>query len=285
LWGLGLECFHQGNRFEYPSFNQAVPPPGVSPTFKVNVASSILQTNQNLWLTQKVLKGGRRLKPLVRCTELAEVSSFLRALKRRGFPTSRILLMNDHFTNAIELLIQVTESLQNFVNHPDEEQTPRETVDKAKVSLHRALAELSAAISPPLPENLPPELLTKAHSLGIPLDDIEVRVAITTHHPSQLVAILNEIEQRFTEIRRVREYLLVRLPDMPIEQLGSRLPLYTAADFAWDEPKLSPAELAKLKEKHQIDRLLAQPPRHSLDLFSEIQKANRDWEKYKNNEQ
>jgi hypothetical protein len=52
LWGLRLECFHQGNRFEYPSFNQAVPPLGVSPTFKVNVASSILPIRQMFLLSQ-----------------------------------------------------------------------------------------------------------------------------------------------------------------------------------------------------------------------------------------
>jgi hypothetical protein len=187
--------------------------------------------------------------------------------------------MNDHLVNAIALLEQVTSKLQDLVNDSDWEQSPRETVDGSKVMLHRVLAELSAAISPPLPDNLPPELLTRAENLGIPLDDLEVRVAITTHHPSQFLAILNEIEQRFTEIRRVREYLLVRLPDMPIEPLGSRLPVYTAADFAWDEPRLSPAELAQIRQKHQIDRLLHQPPRHSLDLFSQIHAANQEWNK------
>jgi hypothetical protein len=38
------------------SFNQAVLPLGVSPTFKINVASSILPTNQNPWSTHKVMK-------------------------------------------------------------------------------------------------------------------------------------------------------------------------------------------------------------------------------------
>ena len=143
--------------------------------------------------------------------------------------------------------------------------------------LHRALAELSAAVDPPSLAKIPPELLLKAERLGIPLADIEVRVAITTHHLSQFVGILNEIEQRFAEIRRVREYLLVRLPDIPIEQLGSRLPVYTAADFEWTEPRLSPAELAAIRSKYQIDRLLDRPARHSTDLFRQIEEADRAW--------
>jgi hypothetical protein len=76
----------------------------------------------------------------------------------------------------------------------------------------------------------------------------------------------------------VREYLLVRLPDIPIEQLGSRLPVYTASDFEWTEPRLSPSELAMIRSKYQIDRLLQQPPRHSPDLFKQIASAELAWE-------
>jgi hypothetical protein len=189
--------------------------------------------------------------------------------------------MIDHLTNAIELLHSATQSLTELAAMPADERPLRETVANTVAEIQRALAELSAATHPPSLAKIPPELLTKANRLGVPLDDIEVRVAITTHHLSQFVGILNEIEQRFAEIRRVREYLLVRLPDIPIEQLGSRLPVYTAADFEWNEPRLSAEELAAIRSKYQIDRLLNQPPRHSPDLFGEIELANRAWEQAK----
>jgi hypothetical protein len=187
-------------------------------------------------------------------------------------------MITDRLNRAIALLQSATEHLTELVAIPTEQQPLRETINITVEQIHTALAELSAAIDPPALDKIPPELLTKAERLGIPLDDIEVRVAITTHHLSQFIGILNEIEQRFGEIRRVREYLLVRLPDLPIEQLGSRLPVYTAADFEWTEPRLSPTELAQIRAKYQIDRLLSQPPRHSTDLFKQIATAERAWE-------
>ena len=189
--------------------------------------------------------------------------------------------MTDRLNNAIDLLQSATQSLTELAALPAADRPLRETINNTVEQIHRALAEMSAAINPPSLENIPPELLTKADRLGIPLDDVEVRVAITTHDLSQFVGILNEIEQRFGEIRRVREYLLVRLPDIPIERLGSRLPVYTAADFEWNEPRLSPAELAAIRAKYHIDRLLAQPPRHSTDLFDRIETANLAWEQAK----
>ena len=189
--------------------------------------------------------------------------------------------MTDRLNNAIELLQSAIQQLRDLAAMPPADRPIRETVTNTVEQMRRSIAELSAIITPPSLDRLPPELLTKADRLGIPLDDIEVRVAITTHHLSQFIGVLNEIDQRFAEIRRVREYLLVRLPDIPIEQLGSRLPVYTAADFEWNEPRLSAEELAAIRSKYQIDRLLNQPPRHSPDLFSEIERANQAWEQAK----
>ncbi len=203
-----------------------------------------------------------------------------------------VVLMTNHLKSAIALLQSATQSLTELAaippdldrsrsvepaSAPPPRQSLRETVATTVEQIHRALAELSAAVDPPSLAHIPPELLTKAERLGIPLDDIEIRVAISTHHLSQFVGILNEIEQRFVEIRRVREYLLVRLPDLPIEQLGSRLPVYTAADFEWTEPRLSPVELAAIRSKYQIDRLLERPAQHSTDLFRQIEAADRAW--------
>jgi hypothetical protein len=186
--------------------------------------------------------------------------------------------MNNHLNEAISLLQSATQNLIDLAAIPVEQQPLRETVTNTVNQINRAVAELLAASNPPSLDKIPPDLLIKAERLNIPLDDIEVRVAITTHHLSQFVGILNEIENRFAEIRRVREYLLVRLPDIPIEQLGSRLPVYTASDFEWTEPRLSPSELATIRSKYQIDRLLQQPPRHSADLFKQIKSAELAWE-------
>jgi hypothetical protein len=186
--------------------------------------------------------------------------------------------MNNHLNEAISLLQSATQNLIDLTAIPVEKQPLRETVTNTVNQIHRAVAELLAASNPPSLDKIPPDLLIKAERLKIPLDDIEVRVAITTHHLSQFIGILNEIENRFAEIRRVREYLLVRLPDIPIEQLGSRLPVYTASDFEWTEPRLSPSELATIRSKYQIDRLLQQPPRHSADLFKQIESADLAWE-------
>jgi hypothetical protein len=186
--------------------------------------------------------------------------------------------MNNHLNEAISLLQSATQNLIDLAAIPVDKQPLRETVTNTVNQIHRAVAELLAASNPPSLDKIPPDLLIKAEQLKIPLDDIEVRVAITTHHLSQFIGILNEIENRFAEIRRVREYLLVRLPDIPIEQLGSRLPVYSASDFEWTEPRLSPSELATIRSKYQIDRLLQQPPRHSADLFRQIASADLAWE-------
>jgi hypothetical protein len=186
--------------------------------------------------------------------------------------------MNNHLNEAISLLQSATQNLIDLAAIPADKQPLRETVTNTVNQIHRAVAELLAASNPPSLDKIPPDLLIKAERLNIPLDDIEVRVAITTHHLSQFIGILNEIENRFAEIRRVREYLLVRLPDIPIEQLGSRLPVYSASDFEWTEPRLSPSELATIRSKYQIDRLLQQPPRHSADLFRQIASAELAWE-------
>ncbi len=188
--------------------------------------------------------------------------------------------MTDRLTNAIELLQSATQSLTDLAAIPAADRPMRETINNTVEQIHRAVAELAAALDPPSLDRIPPELLSKAERLGVPLDDIEVRVAITTHHLSQFLGILNEIEQRYAEIRRVREYLLVRLPDMPIERLGSRLPVYTAADFEWNEPRLSPDELAKIRAKYQIDRRLARSTQQP-DLFDRIAIANLAWERAK----
>jgi hypothetical protein len=187
--------------------------------------------------------------------------------------------MDEHLIEAIALLQTVADNLQQLVDTPMDERTPRAIIDAAKADLRRITAEISAAVAPPL-HQVPDELLSRAAKLGVPLDDLEVRVAISSHHPSQLLAILNEIENRFEQIKRVREYLILRLPDMPIESMGSRLPVYTAADFTWHEPRLSEAELAAIKAKHQLNNR-SFPDRRQPTLSEQIAAAQAAWEQAK----
>jgi hypothetical protein len=186
-----------------------------------------------------------------------------------------------HLENAIELLRSTTQSLTELAAIAPADRPTREIVEASIREIHRALAELSATIDRPSLDHIPPELLRKAEELGIPLDDVEVRVAITTHNLSQFMGILNEIEQRFEKIHRVREYLIVRLPDMAIEQLGSRLPVYTAADFEWKEPRLSPSEIAAIRDRHQIDKLISRSSPDPSTLSHQIEAAKQAWEQAK----
>jgi hypothetical protein len=132
---------------------------------------------------------------------------------------------------------------------------------------------MSAAINPPLMTDVPQELLSQAAALGIPLDDLEVRVAISSHHPSQLAGVLQEIDQRAAEIKRRRAYFLVRISEMPIEPLGPRVPVVTAADFQWPQEPISQEFIDRIKVKYGIDKLMEKQRRSPNSLFDKIKEA------------
>jgi hypothetical protein len=173
----------------------------------------------------------------------------------------------DHFKLAIGRLEEITPS--------SHELTGLAVADEVQEHVRRALATLSAAVNPQLPTDLSGDILQKLEEYNIPLDDLEVRVALASYHPSQIVGVLNEIKNRYAEIRRRREYFLVRLPEQPIEELGSRLPFYKASDFDYSPPTTPPETLAALKRKYQIDRL--SPRKLPADLFSKIDAAQQAW--------
>jgi hypothetical protein len=145
-------------------------------------------------------------------------------------------------------------------------------------AIREALAGLEAAIAPPNLEYLPPDVLERAEALKIPLGDIEVQVAIASHDLSQVMGILAEMENRAESIRRPREYFLFRLPDMPVERLGSRLPVYTAADFQQSEEPPSKEVRDRLKAKYGLDRL-GKSPRSRSTLFEQIKQAKQALER------
>jgi hypothetical protein len=173
----------------------------------------------------------------------------------------------NHFKLAIERLEEIVPN--------SHELTGLAVADEVQEHVRRALATLSAAVNPQLPADLSGNILRQLEEYNISLDDVEVRVALASHHPSQIIGVLNEIKNRYAEIRRHREYFLLRLPKQPIEELGSRLPFYQASDFEWSSPPTAPDILAALKRKYQLDRLIPrQPP---ADLFSKIDAAQAAW--------
>ena len=179
----------------------------------------------------------------------------------------------EHLKKAIKLLTDATEKLENIVSEVPTNKVNNQTVETAKETIKKALAEMSAAVNPPVTNHIPDEFLAKAESLGIPLDDIEVIVAISEHHPSQLAGILAEIENRAENIRRRREYFLIRLPEMPIEKLGSRLPIVKATDLNWPEEPISKEYREAIKAKYKIDRLKKKRPNSRMSIFAKIQAA------------
>jgi hypothetical protein len=181
----------------------------------------------------------------------------------------------EHIQTSIAYLQQAIERLQELTP-TSHELTGLAVADEVQEHVKKSLAALSTAINPQIPENLSGSLLQQLEEYGIPLDDLEVRAALVAHHPSQIVGVLNEIAGRYADIRRRREYFLVRLPEQPIEELGSRLPFYTASDFAWAPPPTPPATLAALKKKYQLDRL---PKKRSTDIFSKLEEAHQAWER------
>jgi hypothetical protein len=183
-----------------------------------------------------------------------------------------------YIQRTIEHLQQAIDSLQELTPQ-SHDLTGMAVADEVHEQLNQARAALSTAINPDLPEYLSGEIERQLEAYGIPLEDLEVRVALANHHPSQVVGVLNEIGDRYSDIRRRREYFLVRLPEQPVEELGSRLPFYQASDFAWAPPPTPPEKLAALKKKYQLDRLQKRQP--AADIFGKIDAAQQAWEQAK----
>ncbi|MDJ0553208.1 MAG: hypothetical protein QNJ68_01950 [Microcoleaceae cyanobacterium MO_207.B10] len=179
----------------------------------------------------------------------------------------------EHLKTAISLLTAATQELQNIVNTIPENQAKNQTVEATKATLKKAISEISASVNPPQTNHISDELLEKAKNLGIPLDDIEVIVAISEHHPSQIAGVLAEIDNRAENIRRRREYFLLRLPEMLVEKLGSRLPVVKASDMNWPQEPISKEYREAIKAKYKIDKLMKNRPYFRASIFDKIKEA------------
>jgi len=178
-----------------------------------------------------------------------------------------------HINQAIKLLQTAANHLQNMVQSTPPDRAKNQTVEETMATVKQALAEMSAAINPPLMNHVPPELLSQAEALGIPLDDLEVRVAISSHHPSQLAGVLQEIDNRAEQIKRRRAYFLARISEMPIEPVGPREPMRTAADFHWSQEPTPQEFIDAIKIKYGIDTLMEKQRRSPTSLFDKIKEA------------
>lgn len=185
----------------------------------------------------------------------------------------------EYIKQAIAQLETTASKLKDLVETVPPERAKIHLVREMQAAIREALASLEAAIAPPNLEHLPPDVLERAEASGIPLGDIEVQVAIASHDLSQVMGILTEIENRAESIRRPREYFLVRLPDMPVERLGSRLPVYTAADFQQSKEPPTKEFRDRLKAKYGLDRLTGKSPRSRSTLFEKIKQAKQTLER------
>ncbi len=180
----------------------------------------------------------------------------------------------DRLNEARKLLIDVANQLEVIVTDTSANTDVNyQTIEAAKDSVKKALAEMSAAINPPIDSHISPDILAKAEKLGIPLDDIEVRVAISQHDISQVAAILEEIDNKAEYVKRRREYFLIRLPDMRIEKLGPRLPLVTAKDFETPSEPISQELLNEIKAKYNLEKLNQKRSPSRSSLFEKIKQA------------
>lgn len=164
-----------------------------------------------------------------------------------------------YINQAISLLHTAANHLQNMMQSTPPDRVKNQTVAETMETVKQALSAMSAAINPPLMNHIPQELLSQAAALGIPLDDLEVRVAISSHHPSQLAGVLQEIDQRAAEIKRRRSYFLVCISEMPIEPLV----------FQWPQEPISQEFIDRLKVKYGIDKLMEK----QNSLFEKIKEA------------
>ena len=101
-------------------------------------------------------------------------------------------------------------------------------------------------------KHLPHWLLQKIRNLGIPFDDRIVGI-LRECHQSQILGALRHMEEMAEEIHSPRDFFAFKAPKMPIEALGVREPVRTAADFlppaGYDPSQKPPCMVAEALEK------------------------------------
>lgn len=178
-----------------------------------------------------------------------------------------------HLQTTLELLQQATQQLQYLLQNPVSQDQNREMIQEIETQLTQALITLKTTVNPPNLDHIPPQLLQQVQALGLPIESLDIQLALSSHHLSQIIAIVTEIQNKSEQIRNRRDYFLDRLPRMPIEKLGPRVPLVTAKDFLPDYEPLPKDQREQLRVKYNIDKLIQKRQQSRASLFDKIKQA------------
>lgn len=180
---------------------------------------------------------------------------------------------SEQIQTTLYLLQQATTHLKILLQTPTNPVENREIVAEVETQIKQALASLKVAVNPPDLSQIPPQILAQLNALGIPCEDLDVQIALSSHHLSQILGMLTEIQNKAELIKHRRDYFLDRLSQMPVERLGPRVPVVTIADFEGDyEP--TPKEIREqIKAKYKIDKLIQKRQRSRLSIFDQIKQA------------
>jgi hypothetical protein len=174
---------------------------------------------------------------------------------------------------TLELLQQATQHLQYLLQNSVSKDNNREIISEIETQLNQALITLKTTVNPPNLDHIPPEILKQVETLGIPLESLDIQMALSNHHLSQIIGIITEINNKSEQIRNRKDYFLARLPQIPIEKLGPRVPIVTEADFLTDYQPLPPDKKEELKVKYNINKLIQKRQQSRSSLSERIKQA------------
>ncbi|HBK23815.1 MAG TPA: hypothetical protein DDZ60_15360 [Planktothrix sp. UBA10369] len=174
---------------------------------------------------------------------------------------------------TLELLQQATQHLQYLLQNSVSKDNNREIINEIEIQLTQALIRLKTTVNPANLDHIPPEILKQVETLGIPLESLDIQMALSNHHLSQIIGIITEINNKSEQIRNRKDYFLARLPQIPIEKLGPRVPIVTGADFLPDYQPLPPDKKEELKVKYNINKLIQKRQQSRSSLSERIKQA------------
>ncbi|MEA5559658.1 hypothetical protein [Planktothrix agardhii] len=176
---------------------------------------------------------------------------------------------------TLELVQQATQNLQDLLQNPVSQDHHREVINEIETQLNQALITLKTTVNPPNLDHIPADILKQIETLEISLESIDIQRALSNHHLSQIIGIITEINNKSEQIRNRKDYFLARLPQIPVEKLGPRVPIVTAADLLPDYEPLSPEQREELKVKYNINKLIQKRQQSRSSLFERIKQAEK----------
>ena len=174
---------------------------------------------------------------------------------------------------TLKSLEQATTALKILLQNPVDQAEHREIVAEVETQIQQALATLKISVDPPDISQIPTSILDQLNRLGIPSEDLNVQIALSSHHLSQILGMITEIQNKAELIKHRKDYFLDRLPQMPIEQLGPRVPIVTAADFEEDFEPIPKEIREQIKAKYKLDKLIQKKQRSRLSIFEKVKQA------------